>query len=192
MGAIRAAFVAMIVLVLVGSASQAQTTKPVNPIGAAVKAFQDQVAEYVKVHNQAEGQVPRLRETTDPTQIAEREKALGLAIHQLRAKAREGDIFVEQYRPYLIQTIKEDFAKRSAADRKALVVELPRNVKIAVNQVYPTTLPLETFPPKLLRVLPDLPPELEYRIVGRSLILRDVKANLIVDIVREIVPTIPS
>jgi hypothetical protein len=192
MGAIRAAFVAMIVLVLVGSASQAQTTKPVNPIGAAVKAFQDQVAEYVKVHNQAEGQVPRLRETTDPTQIAEREKALGLAIHQLRAKAREGDIFVEQYRPYLIQTIKEDFAKRSAADRKALVVELPRNVKIAVNQVDPTTLPLETFPPKLLRVLPDLPPELEYRIVGRSLILRDVKANLIVDIVREIVPTIPS
>jgi hypothetical protein len=43
----------------------------------------------------------------------------------------------------------------------------------------------------LLRKLPDLPPELEYRIVGRSLILRDVKANLIVDILRDVVP-IPS
>ena len=44
----------------------------------------------------------------------------------------------------------------------------------------------------LLRKLPDLPPELEYRLVGRSLILRDVKANLIVDILRDVVPTIPS
>ena len=55
-----------------------------------------------------------------------------------------------------------------------------------------TTLPLATFPPALLRKLPDLPPELEYRIVARSLLLRDVKANLIVDILRDVVPTIPS
>ncbi len=53
-------------------------------------------------------------------------------------------------------------------------------------------MPLETFPPALLRKLPDLPPDLEYRIVGRSLLLRDVKANLIVDILRDVVPTIPS
>jgi hypothetical protein len=37
-----------------------------------------------------------------------------------------------------------------------------------------------------------LPPELEYRFVGKSLILRDVKANLIVDIMRDMVATIPS
>ena len=65
-------------------------------------------------------------------------------------------------------------------------------MKVDINTVYPTTLPLATFPPLLLRKLPDLPPELEYRIVGRSLILRDVKANLIVDILRDVVPTIPS
>ena len=57
---------------------------------------------------------------------------------------------------------------------------------------YPTKIPLETFPPVLLRKLPDLPPELEYRIVNKNLILRDVKANLIVDILRGVVPTIPS
>ena len=65
-------------------------------------------------------------------------------------------------------------------------------MKIDVNMVYPTTLPLETFPGRLLRLLPDLPPELEYRIVGRHLMLRDVNANLIVDIIRDVVPTIPS
>jgi hypothetical protein len=35
----------------------------------------------------------------------------------------------------------------------------------------------------LLDVLPRLPEELEYRFVGRDLILRDVKANLIVDFI---------
>ena len=65
-------------------------------------------------------------------------------------------------------------------------------MKVDINTVYPTTIPLETFPPVLLRKLPDLPPELEYRIVNKSLILRDVKANLIVDILRGVVPTIPS
>jgi len=33
--------------------------------------------------------------------------------------------------------------------------------------------------------LPELPPQLEYRVVGRSLILRDSEANLIVDFIRD-------
>ena len=57
---------------------------------------------------------------------------------------------------------------------------------------YPTTLPLVTVPGKLLKVLPELPENLEYRILGRHLILRDVSANLVVDFVRDAVPTIPS
>ena len=188
----RAACLVVIALVLIGGAPGAQSSQPVNPVGAAVLAFQQKLAEYVKLHNRAEGQVPQLMETTDPAKISDREKSLGVAIQKLRPNAKPGDIFVPQYQPYLIQTIKQDFAKRSAADRKALVGELPKNVKVEVNMVYPTTLPLETFPAKLLRALPDLPAELEYRIVGRSLILRDVKANLVVDILRDVVPTIPS
>jgi hypothetical protein len=31
--------------------------------------------------------------------------------------------------------------------------------------------------------LPKLPPELEYRIIGKNLIIRDVDANIIVDFV---------
>jgi hypothetical protein len=57
---------------------------------------------------------------------------------------------------------------------------------------YPTELPLATFPARLLAKLPDLPPELEYRIVGRHIVLRDVTANVVVDVARNIVPTIPS
>lgn len=160
----------------------------VNPAGAATKAFLDRIAEYVKFHNNVEKTVPPLTETSDPAKISAREKALGEALIKARPNAQNGDFFILEYQPYLTRMIRQDFAKRSLADRKALIQELPKGVKIGINQVYPTTLPLATFPPKLLKVLPELPPELEYRIVGRDLVLRDVKGNVIVDIMPGVFP----
>ena len=164
----------------------------VNAQGAALVEFRKRIDAYLKVHNQAEGKVPNLKRTDDPQEISDRQRALGDMIMTLRAGAQPGEIFAPEYQPYFIKIVQDDFKGRSAVDRKALINELPKNVKVDINTVYPTTLPLETFPPALLRKLPDLPPELEYRIVSRSLILRDVKANLIVDILRDVVPTIPS
>ena len=84
--------------------------------------------------------------------------------------------------------VKADFAKRTPAERKAFTVELPKGVKVTVNSMYPTTIPLVTFPAKLLKTLPDLPPELEYRIVNRDLILRDVEGNYVVDVMPDVFP----
>lgn len=165
---------------------------PVNAQGAATLEFKKRIDAYMKIHNEAESQVPSLKRTDDPKEISEREKALREMIMTLRANAQPGDIFAPDYQPYFIKIVQDDFKGRSAADRKALINELPKNMKVDINTVYPTTLPLATFPPALLRKLPDLPADLEYRIVGRSLLLRDVKANLVVDILREVVPTIPS
>ena len=166
--------------------------QPVNAQGAAVLEFQKRIQAYMKIHNEAEGKVPNLKRTDDPVEISAREKALADTIMTLRAGAQPGDIFAPEYQPYFIQIVQDDFKKRSAADRKALVHELPRGAKVSINTIYPTTLPLITFPAGLLRALPDLPPELEYRIVGRHLLLRDVKANLIVDALYDVVPTIPT
>jgi len=174
------------------SADHRQGQQPVNPAGAAALEFHNRVQAYLAIHHAAEGKVPNLGNTSDPAKISEREAALGLAIQALRPGAKAGDVFAPEEQPYLIKIVRDDFAKRSAKARKALIQELPKNLKVDVNMVYPTSLPLETFPGRLLRLLPDLPPELEYRIVGHHLLLRDVKANLIVDIIRDVVPTIPS
>jgi hypothetical protein len=192
----QSAGVAVAVLALVSpfvtpGSSAAGQASAVNPTGAAVLVFKQRVDEYVKVHKKADSQVPSLTETSDPTKIAHREVALGEAIRALRVGVKPGDVFSEEVRPVLIKAIREDFAQRSATDRKALVQELPP-MTLTVNMTYPSKLPLATVPAKLLRALPDLPPELEYRIVGRHLILRDVKANIVVDFVRDVVPTIPS
>lgn len=53
-----------------------------------------------------------------------------------------------------------------------------------VNGVYPQAQPLGTVPPNVLAVLPVLPEDIEYRFIDRHLILRDVRANLIVDYIR--------
>lgn len=171
-----------------GATDAATGQAPANERGVATKAFLDRINEYVTFHNNVEKMVPPLKETTDPHEISRREAALGDALINRRPDAKQGDFFVKEFQPYLIQLIKEDFSKRAAVDRKALVVELPKGVKIEVNTKYPTTLPLATFPAKLLKVLPELPKELEYRIVGRHLILRDVTGNVIVDVMPNIIP----
>lgn len=167
---------------------QKAPAKAVNPAGAATKVFLDRIAEYLEFHNNVEKTVPPLTETSDPAKIAAREKALGEALIKARPNAKPGDFLIKEYQPFLARVIRQDFAKRSVADRKALIQELPKGVKIGVNQVYPTTLPLATFPSRLLRALPELPSELEYRIVGRDLVLLDVKGNVIVDIMPGVFP----
>ena len=53
---------------------------------------------------------------------------------------------------------------------------------------FPGVAQMATMPPSLLAVLPRLPKELEYRIVGRFLVLRDVDAALILDYIPDLIP----
>ena len=72
--------------------------------------------------------------------------------------------------------------------RVSLKHDEPVNARLHVNESYPEAMPLQTTPPSLLLNLPKLPPELEYRVVGRELVLRDVKANLVVDFIPNALP----
>ena len=123
-------------LAVAGAASQ---NPPVAATDPATKAFLDRMQEYVAFHNNVEKTVPPLKETNDPAKIADRERALGQALIKHRPDAKPGDFFIKEYQPILAKIIRDDFAKRSLADRKALIVELPKGVKVTVNGLYPTT-----------------------------------------------------
>jgi hypothetical protein len=58
---------------------------------------------------------------------------------------------------------------------------------LKVNAKYPEGAALPTVPANLLATLPQLPEDLEYRIVGKDLILRDVHANVVVDFIPGII-----
>jgi hypothetical protein len=168
----------------------AQAPKPVED--SRFKEFFDRVRAYLKIHDAADARVPSLKETSDPKQLAAREKALADEIRVERAGAQQGDVFSPSAAREIGVVVGEDFKARPLKTQKAILVEVPMKVPPAINTDYPTSLPLATVPPTLLMKLPTLPEALEYRFLGRHLILRDIKANLIVDFIPDVVPATPA
>lgn len=171
-------------------AAKSDTQHRVNPVGAATAAFQKRLQDYLQLRGALTKKIPEVKETGDPNKISAREKALGQAIAAARKDAKPGDLFGQDMVPVFTQIIVADWKHRSPADRKAMFNELPKDLKITVNQPYPTTLPLLTVPPNLLVNLPVLPDDLEYRIIDRHLLLRDRDANLVIDVLFNIVPRV--
>src|SRR5262245_62113901 len=164
-----------------------------NPVeDARFKEFFDNVRAYMKIHKAADARVPSLKETSDPKEVSGREKALADEIRKQRAGAQQGEVFSPAAAKEIGAVVVEDFNGRPLKDQKAILVEVPMKVPPAINTDYPTALPLATVPPSLLQKLPTLPEELEYRFLGRHLILRDIKANLIVDFIPDVVPAVPA
>jgi hypothetical protein len=171
-------------------AKSAQAPNPVED--PRFKDFFDHVRAYMKIHNAADAKVPSLKETSDPKQVSGREKALADQIRKERAGAQQGAVFSPSAAKEIGAVVADDFKGRPIKDQKAILVEVPMKVRPAINTDYPTTLPLATVPPTLLMKLPTLPEELEYRFLGRHLILRDIRANLIVDFIPDVVPAAPA
>jgi hypothetical protein len=167
----------------------AQEKPPVNRVAQEMVDFHKRLDAYMKIRNEATKKLPDQKETGDPAKISAREKALGQAIAKARVGAKPGDIFGEEMSAYLKKALAEDWKSRSPADRKALFEELPKGLKLTVNQVYPTTLPLVSVPAKLLARLPMLPEALEYRLIDHYFLLRDRDANLIIDVLSNVYPT---
>jgi hypothetical protein len=173
--------------------AQGGAAKPgVNPRAEAVNAFAKRLQAYLDVRKKAEEGLPPLKETDDPARISAHEKALGDALRKLRATAKAGDIFGKDMTPLILEIVRADWKRRAAVDRAAIIAEMPKPFVPTVNMRYPVGQPLLTFPPNLLKELHQLPDDLEYRFVGRDLILRDAKANTIVDVIRNARPPVRS
>lgn len=160
----------------------------VNPHAAEVAALQKRLDEYLKLHERVAGELPPLEESAEPAEIKGRERQLGEAIRRARADASSGDVFGEPLRDFYVRIIRTDWMRRPQEDRDAILKELPGLTPLGVNDVYPSAQPLATFPPKLLQQLPRLPDGLEYRLYGDDLIIRDTKANIVVDLLPDVLP----
>lgn len=177
----------MVLTTIAGVAAQQPTT---NSTARAWVEFDARVKEYLSLHQKLANETGAIDETKDPKQIAERERVLGERIRAARAQARRGDIFTPLFEAEVKKVVAAESKRRSTvvrADRREDQDELA-DFTPTVNQVYPPNQPLVTFPAGLLRTLPKLPRELEYRFVQRNLILRDIEANLIIDFIPAATP----
>ena len=161
----------------------------VNPHAALIADFQTRVANYLKLRQQAEKDLRPLKPTDSAERIAEQERALAERITRLRAGAKKGEIFtppiVGEFRRLL--RIAGEGAHASEIRRSLRSAE-PVHLALRVNQGYPKSVPLQSTPATVLRNLPALPKQVEYRVIGHDLILRDIGANLVIDFADGVVP----
>jgi hypothetical protein len=152
--------------------------------------FDDGVVKYVRMQRDLSGSVPAQKTTNASEQIADRQHQLAGAIANARRDARQGDIFTHEAAEQFSKIIREAFKEPGGrAMRKTIQEGDPvKRIVLKVNEVYPDDQPRATMPPTLLSRLPVLPNELAYRVIGRALVLQDIKTNLIVDFIPMVIP----
>jgi hypothetical protein len=171
-----------------------------NPDAIILADFQKRIDAYMAIHKAAAKNVPPLKETNKPAEIKAAQDALGAKIRAARAAAKQGDILTPEIQNkfrrlmYPVVTspapqgtagheIKKDIKEELKENTEERKEEGGKAVVLKVNATYPSDTPLPTTPPQVLMNLPKLPEQLEYRIIGKNLIIRDVEGNIIVDIV---------
>ena len=176
---------------ILGAQSASQGTPAVNQDGVVVGTFEDHVKEYMRLHNKAKGGIPKIKPTDSAHQINQHQRQLADNIRAERPAARQGDIFTPEVSQLFKRLIATAFQGSDATRIRASLhhAEPVNNISLQINAAYPEPLPLQSTPPSVLLNLPPLPPELDYRIVGRDLVLRDVGADIIVDFIANAIPS---
>ena len=160
---------------------------------AGFKKFSDRVQDYVKLQKTIESSLPAMNSTDLPEMIAAHQQALARKIREARPKAKAGDIFTESAREAFRHAIRSAFQSPDGDNARATMQQgAPvKELHLEVNGIYPDAAPYTTVPPTLLSAFPKLPEEVAYRIVSRNLILIDVKSNMVIDLIHEIIPSKP-
>lgn len=161
----------------------------VNKHAQRLADFQARAAAYVKIHNKAHSGLPPAKGNGSAEAISGFEQQLAERIRALRRNAKHGSIFTPSISSEFRRLEKISSEGSSGKHiETSLARSEPVQIPIRVNGAYPRSAPLQSTPPTLLQNLPQLPKELEYRLVGNRLVLRDIEANLIVDYVDHFTP----
>ncbi|MBI2835628.1 MAG: hypothetical protein HYX76_14505 [Acidobacteria bacterium] len=165
------------------------SSAPADDLVSGLKQFNDLLDAYAELHRKAAASIPALERNATPEKISTAEHLLAGRIIAARAHVKRGSIFTPDVRRLLRSIIGGEIEAPGGALAVAAIMEsAPRKLKLKVNAPYPEGVPLSTVPPALLLTLPKLPDVLEYRFIGRDLILRDNRANIVVDYIEEAIP----
>ena len=187
----------LLALTLAVTAAPAQAQQPaakqeprVNPNARALADFHEEIEEYLELQKKLSSKLEAPPKDATPAQLDAYQRELGKLIQQARRDEKQGDVFEREVRAVIRKLLLGVFSGPDGRKMKMAVMEENpgQAVKIAVNGRYPDTIPLSNMPPQVLAALPPLPRELEYRFIGRTLILFDTVAHIIVDYITEAVP----
>jgi hypothetical protein len=166
-------------------AQQTQTPVP-EPVNT---AFNERLKQYIKLREKSARELPKLSDKSTPAEIEANLVTLRSSIVAARVGAKPGDLFTPDIASHIRKTVRQEFqGERLRQLRETLREADTKGVPLRVNTPYPETKELTEMPPTLLVKLPVLPKQLHYRFVGRSMLLVDKEARLIVDYMPQALP----
>ena len=155
----------------------------------AFEAFEARVKEYVSLRERVEEKLPKLSKDATPEQIEAHKAAFQQAVRAARSGAKQGDLFAPELAGHIREVIKSETRPKEKQEvRETVLGSEVKGVPLRVNYPYPETEELLEMPPTLLLKLPQLPKQVRYRYVGRSLLLVDRENGLIVDFMPDALP----
>lgn len=173
------------------------TERVVGPLSAedaaALATMNHRIREYVRLHIEVERTLPKLPAAATPGQIHANQREFETRLRAKRAGARPGDIFTQPARPVILRLLASVFSGSDGAQLKASIRDdNPQKTapfRASVNARYPDTVPVSTVPLQVLQTLPALTEDLEYRFIGRTLIILDTHAHTIADFINNAIPS---
>jgi hypothetical protein len=163
--------------------------QPLVPETPAVQAFESATRDYVRIHRRLESQVGAIHLNITVAELNRIIEELAAAIRAERPDAKQGDFFTPALARELRARIDHALAMNGftaedvrAAERRDAIDAIDASAAVLrVNGTFPWVLGAAVFP-CVIAALPPLSPELQYRFVGDALVLIDVHASLILDL----------
>lgn len=171
----------LLLFLAAGAAFAADTVN--DPNQAWIQDLNRRTADYVKLHHMARAEVHGLKATSSPEAILSYQRRLAHRIREMRERVGQGNIFTPEIAVQFRRVIAAAMGSPSGSGIRATLRDEPssKHGALRVDHPYLYDFTPETTPPSLLLNLPKLPPELQYRVVGRNLALLDIDANIVVD-----------
>lgn len=164
------------------------------PAAKSIADFNAATQDYVAMHRRLEKLVGPITLSSSVESINRSMQALAAAIRAERSNARQGDLFTLELAPELRTRVNNALREHGLTPIDVLASQQvegvnPASVSLRVNGTFPWILS-GAMVPCVIAALPPLPSELQYRIVGTDLVLIDVHASLVVDVLPDILPGI--
>jgi hypothetical protein len=165
------------------------TNKNVNPDAELLQDFKKRIDAYASIHDKVAKEAPPMTETDNPSKIKVAQIAFAERLRQARATAQPGDIFTPAIQQKFRRLLSPEMKGEDGQDaKKVLKDDAPVGVPLKVNANYPEGASRPTVPASLLLNLPALPKYLEFRIIGKDVVLVDTQGNIIVDFIQKAMP----
>ena len=154
-------------------------------------AFDRRIDAYMAIHDEVERGLAVRRLFDDPEDMYEALDAMRLGIRTARGAVRRGDILTPDVAALIRTRLRArlEACNQTAGQVLAFINEerLPGAPTPSIGRPFPWDSG-SAMPATLLPVLPALPDELQYRFADRALVLIDIHADLVVDIVVNALP----